>query len=175
MTRPPPRPRKTLGGRRQAGLPASATRGAATQDAGNAVIEFIFVALLVLVPLVYLTVAVAGVQRGRLALTDAARDVGRAIASTPSGGDVDLRASAALRIALASQGLAVSDVDVRYVTAGASCQAEGIEPALTAGAEFAVCVIGHRQLPGIPSIVAGRAITLVGRYVVHLDEFRTAP
>jgi len=139
---------------------------------GSAIIEFVFVALLVLMPLVYLIVAVAVVQRSRLATTGAARDVGRAIA-TADAGQEQARAEAALRIALANQGLKPADVDVRYVAPDADCQIGPQQvPTLTAGAEFQVCVIRHQRLPAVPRLLAGRGITTIGRYVVHVDEFR---
>jgi Flp pilus assembly protein TadG len=143
-------------------------------DDGNAIIEFVFVAVVVLVPLVYLIVAVAVVQRSRLATTNAARDVGRAVATSDRLADAPARAQAALRIALANQGLKPSDVQLRFVASGADCQAgAGEPPALTAGTEFQVCVIRHQPLPAVPTILSGRGITSIGRYVVHVDEFRT--
>jgi Flp pilus assembly protein TadG len=140
-------------------------------DGGNAVIEFIFVAVLIMVPLVYLIVAVASVQRSRLAVSNAARDVGRAIASDPTGGDT-ARAQAALRVALANQGLTPADVQVRLVASGDLCDAQAITPELTPGSEFTVCVIRRQRLPGVPSLLAGGAVTTVGRYLVHLDDYR---
>ena len=53
-------------------------------DAGNAVIEFVFVAVLILIPLVYFVVAVASVQRSSVAVTHAAREAGRAFATADS-------------------------------------------------------------------------------------------
>jgi Flp pilus assembly protein TadG len=147
----------------------------ASDDDGNAIIEFVFVAVVVLVPLVYLIVAVAVVQRSRLATTNAARDVGRAVATSDRLADAPARAQAALRIALANQGLAPPDVQLRFVPPGADCQAGASEsPVLTAGAEFQVCVIRHQPLPAVPTILSGRGITTIGRYVVHVDEFRTS-
>ena len=144
-------------------------------DDGNAVIEFIFVALLVFLPLVYLIVAVAVVQRSRLATTNAARDVGRAVATSNRLAEAPTRAQAALRIALAGQGLRPADVQLRFVATGADCQAgPSREPALAAGAEFQVCVIRHQPLPAVPTVLSGRGVTTIGRYVVHVDEFRAA-
>jgi Flp pilus assembly protein TadG len=153
-------------------------------DDGNAIVEFLFVAVLVLVPLVYLVVAVASVQRGRLAVTNAARDVGRTIASagTSTGGvqsdgvesDVDARARAALRIALLNQGVPPDEVRLRYVAAAAPCDGQPIFPDPSPGSEFAVCVIRHHRLPAVPTVLEGRGVTEIGRYVVHIDEFRSA-
>ena len=79
-------------------------RRIAARDDGNAIVEFIFVAVLVFVPLIYLIVAVAVIQRARLATSNAARDVGRAIATSESADQADQRAQAALRIAIAQSG-----------------------------------------------------------------------
>jgi len=143
------------------------------RDDGNAIIEFVFVAILVLVPLVYLIVAVAVVQRSRLATTNAARDVGRAVATADRLAEAPARAQAALRIALANQGLRPPDVQLRFVGVGADCQAgSDQQPTLAAGAEFRVCVIRHQRLPAVPGVLAGRGIITIGQYVVHVDDFR---
>ncbi len=142
-------------------------------DRGNAMVEFVFVAVLVLVPLVYLMVAIAVLQRARLATTDAARDVGRAVATSSGPGQAQLRSAAALRIALSGAALRPDEVQLRYVAAGADCQrGTEITPMLAAHSVFAVCVIRHQGLPAVPSVLAGRAVTTVGRYVVHIDDFR---
>ena len=75
------------------------------RDRGSAIIEFVFVAILVLVPLVYFVVAVASVQRSTLAVTQAAREAGRAFATANSTAEGVERARAAVRLALADQGL----------------------------------------------------------------------
>jgi hypothetical protein len=155
--------------------PRKARRWEQAQDGGNAIIEFIFVAVLVLMPLVYLVVAIATVQQGRLAVSGAAREVGRAMATAPEGTDPLVRADAALRIALSSRGLGPDDVDITFVAAASACDSPPVTPVLASGAEFAVCVRRRQELPAVPTIVAGRGITVVGRFVVHLDEFRPAP
>lgn len=145
--------------------------GAVRRDDGNAVVEFVFVAVLVLVPLVYLVVTIARLQQSRLAVTSAARDAGRAIVDAGPGLDPDAAARTAVRIALAGQHLAPSEVELRYVAAGADCSSAPIPPVVEPGAEFTVCVTRHDQLPGIPAIVGGRGVTTVGRYLVHVNDF----
>jgi len=136
---------------------------------GSVIVEFIFVALLVLVPLVYLVIAIAVVQRSRLATTNAARDVGRALATSDTGSQAD----AAFRIALASQGIPASGAELRYVGAGDDCQdAASVVPQLAPGSEFTVCVLRSQRLPAVPAILSGRGVTTIGRYVVHVDDFR---
>lgn len=141
-------------------------------DAGNAIIEFVFVAVLVLVPLVYFIAAVASVQRSTLAVTEAAREAGRAFATGESTSDAQARAAAAVRLALADQGLP-DDADIRYVPLGAECDSSTIAPVLSPGAEFTVCVTRHAFLPGVPSLLSGKGIQTRARYALHIDDFRT--
>jgi Flp pilus assembly protein TadG len=150
------------------------TRLHARDDSGNAIVEFVFVAIIVKVPLVYLIAAVATVQRNTLAVTQAARDAGRAFATSNSSTEARLRVAAAVRLALSDQGLP-NDVEVRFVAPGASCDARAITPHLAPGAEFTVCVSRRVQLPAVPSVLTGRGIRTVGVYQVHLDDFRSAP
>lgn len=141
-------------------------------DDGNAVIEFIFVAVLILVPMVYFVTAVASVQRSNLGVSEAARDAGRAFATGASTQDGLSRADAAVRLAMADQGLP-DDATVRFVAVDSSCDGGTIEPVLVPGAEFAICVIRHTTLPAVPTLLAGHGIRTIGRYVVHVDDFRT--
>lgn len=141
-------------------------------DSGSAIVEFVFLALLMLVPLVYLVAAVAVLQRNTLAVTQAARDAGRAFATSARPADAQRRAAAAVRLALADQGLP-DDAELRYVAAGADCDsAARVVPRLLPGAEFTVCVRRRAALPAVPSFVAGRGIEVTGAYVVHVDDFR---
>ncbi len=140
-------------------------------DRGSAIVEFVFVAIVVMVPLVYLVAAVATVQRNTLAVTQAARDAGRAFATSESGPDARRRVAAAVRLALADQGLP-DDADVRFVASGSKCTAAAIIPRLTPGAEFTVCVTRRVQLPAVPTLLTGRGIRTVGVYTVHVDDFR---
>jgi Flp pilus assembly protein TadG len=148
----------------------------AAADRGSAVIEFVFVAILVLVPLVYVVVAVATIQRSTLAVTQAAREAGRAFATADSTASAVGRAQVAVRLALADQGLP-DDADVRYVPVGAACDGNVMTPELAAGAEFTICIVRHAQLPGVPTLLSGRGVTAVGSYVLHVDDYRvvTAP
>ncbi|MGI8761040.1 MAG: hypothetical protein ACR2LF_07060 [Jatrophihabitantaceae bacterium] len=147
-------------------------RGRLAEDGGSAIVEFVFVAVIVLVPLVYLVVAVAGVQRSELAVAQAAREAGRAFATSDRAELAPARVRAAVRLAMAAQQLP-DDAELRFVAAGSSCSSAPITPALVAGAQFTVCVIRHARLPAIPSVLAGRGVTTVGQYVVHADDFRT--
>jgi len=82
--------------------------------------------------------------------------------------------AAAVRLALADQGLP-DDAEVRFVTAGAGCDATAITPRLVPGAEFTVCVIRQVELPAVPSVLAGRGIRAIGAYTVYVDDYRSTP
>lgn len=131
-----------------------------------------FVALVIFVPLVYLLVAVAVVQRTQLAVADAAREAGRAYATSDSASSAPLRAATAVRLALAAHGVTGDGVTVRFVTSGTGCTSPAVDPSLAPGAQFAVCVIRHVDVPGVPSFVGARGITAIGAYTVHVDDFR---
>jgi Flp pilus assembly protein TadG len=142
-------------------------------DSGSAIIEFVFVAVMVMVPLVYLLVAVASVQRTHLAVTAAAREAGRAFATGDDPSDAMSRARAAVRLALAAQGLP-DDAEITFVAAGDGCSAPRVAPSLLPGADVTVCVTRHVGLPAVPAVLQGRGVTAVGRFLVHVDDFRAA-
>jgi Flp pilus assembly protein TadG len=143
-------------------------------DAGNALVEFVFVAVLVMVPLVYVIVAVATVQRSQLAVAQAARQAGRAFATSDTAAAAPVRMRAAVRLALADQGLA-DDAQLRIVAVGGSCTTgPSVVPRLEPGAVFTVCVSRRVELPAVPSLLEGRGVRTVGAYVVHVDDFRAA-
>jgi Flp pilus assembly protein TadG len=158
--------------RTAARTPARRRRTEPGDDHGSAVVEFVFVAVVLLAPLMYFIAAVADVQRNSLAVAQAARAAGRAFATSDSAARAGLRADAAVRLALTDQGIA-DDAQVRFVAADADCDAAAVPPVLRAGGEFAVCVIRRVRVPAVPSVLAGRGIRTVGRYVVHVDDFRT--
>lgn len=142
-------------------------------DAGTAIIEFIFVAVIVMVPLVYLIVAVAGVQRSELAVSQAAREAGRAFATSDRADQAIARAEVAVRIALHDQGLP-DDAELRYIPAGEDCADEppAVTPQLRPGAEFTVCVRRRVTIPAVPNVLLGKGIITWGEYVVHIDDYR---
>ena len=83
-----------------------------TDESGSASVEFVTAGLLLLVPLVYLVLAMATIQAGALAGEGAARQAARVFvqsASDSAGRDAVARA---VEFALADHGVASADVDV---------------------------------------------------------------
>ena len=73
-------------------------------ESGSAVVEFIVLAVVLLVPLVYLVLFVARIQAGTYAVSVAARESGRAYVSSPSAGAAPTRAQQAASLAFSDQG-----------------------------------------------------------------------
>lgn len=144
------------------------------RDDGRATIEFIFLGVLTLVPLLYLVLAVSTLERNLFAATQAAREAGRAYATAEDPQSAEARASYSVDLALRDQGVAGGQRTLKFVAVSADC-ASGATGAqsLAPGAEFAVCVIQPVQIPGVPGFLDARANTVTGRYVVHVDDFRT--
>ncbi|MEI5672339.1 MULTISPECIES: hypothetical protein [unclassified Nocardioides] len=74
-------------------------------EAGSAVIELVWVGILLLVPLLWIVLSVFEVQSGAYGVTSAARAAGRAYALAPDDAAGEEAARAAARQALADQGL----------------------------------------------------------------------
>ena len=142
------------------------------RERGSAVVEFVLLGLVLLVPLLYLALALSAVQRTAFGVTQAAREAGRAYV-TGTAATAPARAEAAARLALADQGVPVDGVRVRYGPADAGCRAAGPAPwPLDAGAAFAVCVSAPLRVPAVPGFLLGGQGTVTGRHVVRADPYR---
>lgn len=137
-------------------------------EEGSALIEFVGLAVVLLLPLIYLLLSVFSVQRAAFAVTQAAREAGRAYATASSSSAAATRADYAAHLALSSQGV-TSQVTLHYAPAGAGCGAHDDGAAsLKPGARFVVCVRTQAALP------LGGSITVNGQYAVTVDSYRTA-
>jgi Flp pilus assembly protein TadG len=136
-------------------------------EGGSALIEFVGLSVLLLLPLLYLLLSVFSVQRAAFAVTQAAREAGRAYATAPSSAAARTRATYAAQLALTSQGVHEA-VSVRYAAAGSGCSSSADASAsLVPGARFVVCVRSRAALP------LGGTVAVNGQYGVSVDSFRT--
>ena len=78
-------------------------------DDGNALLEFTYLAVLLMVPLVYVLLTVFQVQRASFGVTEAARQAGRAYATSDDASAGRARAQVAARLAMRDQGLTCGD------------------------------------------------------------------
>ncbi|NIH65683.1 hypothetical protein [Modestobacter marinus] len=139
-------------------------------ERGSAIVEFVFIALVVFLPLVYIVAGFSSVQRGVFAANAAAREAGRAIATAPDVATGRARAEAAVAIAVADQSVEATDVVLAYAPAGAGCEAAGgYAPSLVPGEEFSVCVTVTVRIPLLPEFID--ANTATGQFVVERDRY----
>lgn len=127
---------------------------------GSALVEFQFLAILLLVPLVYVMLAALDVQRTVFGATQAAREAGRVAAST---GDESAARYAAAR-SLHDQGVDPGPVAVTF-TCPTGCQ--------TPGGQITVRVATHVGLPFLPDVLAGVAsVPVSATHVAPVDRYR---
>lgn len=139
-------------------------------ERGSALVEFVFIALVVFVPLIYIVAGFSAVQRGVFASTAAAREAGRAIATAPDPVTGQDRALRAAELAVEDQSIDATDVRLTYVDSGADCETgAGYAPTLTPGEEFSVCVTVTVRIPFLPEFID--ANTATGQFVVERDRY----
>jgi hypothetical protein len=141
--------------------------GSGPDDEGSAIIEFVFLAVLMLVPIVYLIVALGRIQAGALAVEQGAREAGRAFVTAPDEGSGAGRAQAAAALAFHDQGFAGPyDGQLRV-----SCS---VAPCLTGNARVTVDAQITVLLPGVPrflSHVIPVQMRLDATHVATVDQF----
>ena len=118
-----------------------------TDDTGSASLEFVTVGLILMLPLVYLVLAVSAIQGGALAVEGAARQAARVFVESPTERDARVAADRAVRFALADHG--VADDTVSVVIACAE------QPCLTRRAFVTVSVELVVPLPLVPPVIVG--------------------
>ena len=139
-------------------------------ERGSALVEFVFIALVVFVPLFYIVAGFSAVQRGVFASMAAAREAGRAIGTAPDPATGQDRALRAAELTVEDQSVDVTDLRLAYAPAGAGCEAAGgYVPTLAPGEEFSVCVTVTVRIPLLPEFVD--ANTATGQFVVERDHY----
>jgi Flp pilus assembly protein TadG len=138
-------------------------------EEGAALIEFIVLAVVLLIPTIYLVLTVGRLQAASYAVSTAAREAGRAYVTAPRGSSPQARADAAARLAFADHGFDTGRIAVR-------CAAD---PCLTPEARVDVDATVDVPLPLVPAFLADAVPTTIrieGGYGVTVDRFReTAP
>jgi hypothetical protein len=153
--------------RQQADVPHSG-------DAGNALLEFVVLAAFLMVPLIYIILAVAQVQGSAYGATEATREAGRAYIGAATSADAARQActaaTVALRNAVATPFDCARQLHMSCVSSG-GCSA-GLIPGETIRVEIDLTV----GLPFLPTSVFGHSLR-VPVHAVHdeiVDPYRTA-
>lgn len=135
-------------------------------ERGSAVVEFLGVALVLLLPVMYLVLTVGRLQAATFAVEGASREAARAFVTAPSADDGARLAEAAVALALDDQGFRTG-ADVLTI----SCSAE---PCLEPGGEVAARVRFEVPLPLVPSFVRAAvplAVPVEAQHVASVDEY----
>lgn len=119
---------------------------ASTAETGSAALEFIGLGVILLVPLVYLVLALGAIQGQMLGVESAARHMARTMSAAVDGADASARADAAVRSAIEEYGMDPGSVavDIRCAPSGAACP--------SAGATVVVTITAKVALPLVPSV-----------------------
>lgn len=135
-------------------------------EGGSAIVEIVWLGILLLVPLLWIVLSVFEVQRGAFAVTSAARSAARAYSLADSDAAGRSQAQAAIRQALDDQGGDDQSFTFDVSCAGGDCH----EP----GAVITVRVRSGVDLPMLPAVLGGDApsFRLDSTHTVPVGQFR---
>ena len=148
----------------------AARRLHAGRDDGSALVEFLGVTLVLLVPTVYLVLVLGRVQAATFAVEGAAREAARVYVAADDAAQGAERAVTVVGVALRDQGF---DDDAALALA-LTCSAE---PCLTPGAEVAATVQVRVPLPFVPAFVGDvlpLEVPVSAERVAPVDAYRVA-
>ena len=138
-------------------------------ECGTAVVEFVVLAVLLLIPLIYLVMVMARLQAGSYAVSQAAREAGRAFVTADSGDVAGARAEAAARIAFLDH----SFEDVGRVLVW--CDGT---PCLRPDGRVETTATVRVPLPLVPAFVrevVPMSVPVSARHLSTVDRFRGLP
>ena len=138
-------------------------------ERGTALVEFVWLALLLMVPLVYIVLAMFETQRTAYAAAAAARSAGRAFLTAPDEGVAAARARAAARLAFDDQ-QTTAPIDVRI-----SCRPRPHD-CLSPGSVVTVRVLTRADLPLVPAALGESvpSIRIESEHAAPYGSFREA-
>jgi hypothetical protein len=146
--------------RRLRGEPTGAERG-------NAIVEFLGVALVLLLPAMYLVLTVGRIQAATFAVEGASREAARTFVTAPSGADGARLATVAVALAFEDQGFDAAPADALTL----SCSAA---PCLEPGSEITAHVRLDVPLPLVPTFVRSAvplSVPVEAQHVASVDEY----
>jgi len=138
-------------------------------DDGNAIVEFVYLAVLLMVPLVYVLLTVFRVQGAAYAVSSAAREAGRVYATSDVIDEAGPRALVAAQLVMRDSNLTLAEQDLRI-----SCSSD---PCLTPGSRVNIVIAYDVSLPFLPRLFEGRApatVQVMSRHLEVVDRYREA-
>lgn len=140
-------------------------RRLAAQD-GNALVEFVVLALVMLIPSLYLVLTLGRVQAAVFAADVLARDVARIHATEPDVDRARTRSAQMSALVLSDHGLAGDPAQVISVRCSHT-------PCATPGGTVSVHVSIPVSIPGIGPLLGGQALARVGAdHQAQVDQYR---
>jgi len=133
---------------------------------GTAIVEFVWLAVLLLMPLLYIVLAVFDTQRTAYAASAAARSATRAFVTAPDQQSGYARAQAAARLAFGDQG-----IDGARFTLTLTCRPDPRQ-CLSPGSVVAAQVRSAADLPLMPSALGGNT-PRISVAAVHRSPYGT--
>lgn len=135
---------------------------------GSALVEVVWLSLILLIPLVYVLLTLVTVQRSAYGVTEAARAAGRAYVLSPNPATGWQRAYSAARIAMRDQGIGLPAGDLRIIChpTPASC--------LQPGSSVEIRITFQARLPVIPKFMGHNpaSIAVSARHVEPYGSYR---
>lgn len=141
----------------------------AARDEGSALVEFLALAILLLIPIVYLILTLTQLHAGKFAAASAVQSAARVFIAAPDESSAHEHAATATRIALDDQGFTdVAVSDVLNIECSGEC--------LSAGTRVHVSVSIPVHVPGIPFLAEGPTIfTAADQQLATVEQFRGEP
>lgn len=143
----------------------------APREGGSAIVEFLGVTLVLLVPLVYLVLTLGRVQAGLFAAEAAARETGRILSQAEDYPQGVANAHTAVELAFADHAIVVDPA----VALAIECSEN---PCLTPGAQLHIEVTTTVRLPLLPDVLEGALpleVPVAAAHLAVVPEFGEAP
>jgi len=140
----------------------------AARDDGSALVEFVLVGLLLMVPLAYVVLTALSVQSRAYAVVEAARSGARAYVTAPTAAVASSSARRAVGLALHDQGVPAGAAVVSITCSRTPC--------LTPGGTVRIQVSAPVELGWVPSFLGGAraGVPVTAVHVETVDPFEPA-
>jgi Flp pilus assembly protein TadG len=137
------------------------------EERGSAILEFIVIAVAVLMPLVYIVMSIATVHAASMASSQAVREATRAFTMAANPNAAVTMAQQAAQIALANHGFTL---DPRTLTV--QCNGGCLNP----GSSVSVALDWQVPLPWLPQTLRGPTdVRVTAAHTLPVDAYRSSP
>ena len=144
--------------------PAPSKPAPATGEQGSAVVEFTFLALLLMVPLVYFIITMGQIQGGSFAVVGAADQAAKVYVSQPDGQSAQRAAEQAALVALADYGHPAGYAQISTSCDPVDCQAAGTAVTVTVSLRVPLPFVPFSDVRLNATEVNASSTQLVGRF-----------